>query len=160
MIFCTATGRYLSQRLYQRTKLLEQSISMIYTIKTNMEYCNTPVAEMLEKLSSTNGVEKLGFIKNCRERCKEGVEFPVAWDKSIKNSTYINSLQKGDIELLLEFGKSLGTTDLNGQLNICNFYTNQLSQKQNEARERFKSYGKVYSSMGLLLGTAIAIILF
>lgn len=133
---------------------------MIYTIKTQIEYCNTPVDEMLKKLCETSGLEKLGFISYCKESCDNGVEFPVAWTDSIKNCMQINAMQNGDKELLVGFGKSFGTTDLNGQINICNYYINQLTLKQNEAKERLKAYGKVYSAMGLLSGAAVAIILF
>lgn len=133
---------------------------MFNIIKTQLDYCNTPVTEMLQKLKSTKGLDRLGFIYDCNEMCECGKEFPKAWSDSIKNSIELNSLQRGDKELLFEFGSVFGTTDLNGQLNLCSFYINQISEKQNDARERYKAYGKIYSAMGFLSGTALAIILF
>jgi len=130
---------------------------MINTIKTQFEYCNTPIGEMLEKLKRN---KELNFIDECIKRYEDGEQFSQAWSDSVHKSPSLNALQKGDKEILKAFGNVLGTTDLNGQLNICSFYISQIKEKQNDAKERFKTYGRLYSAMGILSGAAVAIILF
>lgn len=150
-------GRYLSQRLSQRIKLLEQINLMINTIKTQLEYCNTPLGELLVKL---NHNKELNFIDECIKQYEEGTQFSLAWSNSLYNNPSLYFLPKGDKEVLQAFGNVLGTTDLNGQLNICSFYISQIKEKQKDAKERFKTYGRLYSAMGILSGATIAIILF
>ncbi len=133
---------------------------MLNIIKTQLEYCNTSVVDMLYKLKDTKGLKSFTFIDDCIKKCEEETEFPVAWSESIKNCAQLNSLKKEDKDIFYEFGSVFGTTDLNGQLNLCSYYINIASERQNDAKEKFKTYGKVYSAMGFLSGTALAIILF
>ncbi|MGB4023833.1 MAG: stage III sporulation protein AB [Acutalibacteraceae bacterium] len=153
MIFCTTVGRYLSQKLYQRIKLLEQTNLMLNTIKTQIEYCNTPVREALERFKN------LEFVDRCINEWEKGKQFPQAWSDSVDQSVNLNALKKADKEILKAFGNAFGTTDLNGQLNICSFYINQVGENLNDAKEQYKMYGRLYCAMGILSGTAIAIIL-
>lgn len=146
-------GKYLSQRLYQRIKLLEQIKLMINTIKTQIEYCNTPVREVLERFKN------LEFISNCIKAWEQGQQFPQAWSDSVYESNNLNALKKIDKEILNAFGNAFGTTDLNGQLSICSFYISQVEENLNDAKEQYKMYGRLYCAMGILSGAAIAIIL-
>lgn len=153
-------GRYLSQRLLQRIKILEQLDIMINSIRTQLEYSNIPLNEMLNKLSANEGIKKLKFIDDCLYKVKQGIAFPKAWKLSIENNYGLSPLNNQDKDILLSLGNVLGTTDLNGQLNICNYYICQINDRQIDARQKYQSYSKLFSAMGILSGATISIIIF
>ncbi len=64
---------------------------MINTIKTQIEYCNTPVRESLEKFRNE---KNLIFIDSCIKQWEDGKQFPKAWSDSINESPALNVLKK------------------------------------------------------------------
>ena len=57
------------------------------------------------------------------------------------------------------FGSQLGTTDLNGQISLCQLYVRLFEERLIQAREWKSKYAKLYLSLGVL-GGLLAWILF
>jgi stage III sporulation protein AB len=132
---------------------------MLNLIKTQLEFCNAPIDDMLSYLKEKRELSYLSFIERCGELCCMGEQFPIAWKTSIDESKQLSALKKEDADILYSLGNALGTTDLNGQLSICDFHINAVKDKMVHARENFKTYAKVYSTMGVLIGAALGVIL-
>lgn len=152
-------GQNLSRKLSQRIKALERLQIMLNGISTELKYCLTPINDIMIRLSGREELKNLSFIKVCAQKCSEGELFPVAWNDGLDSIKKSDALLKSDIELLRSFGEVVGTTDLDGQMKICDLYSDMINEKLNNAREKFKNSGKLYSNMGFLIGAAFVIIL-
>ena len=65
---------------------------------------------------------------------------------------------KGDIELLLDLGKGLGISDLEGQLSHLKLNSELTKLRLEEARECKVKKGKLYQMLGLSLGITTALL--
>lgn len=82
-----------------------------------------------------------------------------AWESSIKNSKSVSLLSPQDVQLLLSYGSQLGTTDVNGQINLCILYEKLFEDKLKSAQAYEEHYGKIYRQSGIFIGAAIIILI-
>lgn len=132
---------------------------MLNAMKTQLEYTNVPLKILLNNLIKCEDFKRLNFLDTCLEKCNNGVEFPISWKESIDDNLSLKPLNSQDLDILYNLGNVLGTTDLNGQINICNFHITQFNDRCLDAKEKYQSYGKLCSALGVLSGATIAIIL-
>lgn len=143
-----------------RAKQLECCISMINTMSTEIRYQSTPLNEIIDVLSRREEYKPLWFLPGCTKLCHEKMSFPKAWQASIHEQSKDCSLKKDDCDILIAFGNSLGTSDTDGQLANCTLHTSLLEDSLKVARKDRDGFGKLYSSLGLLLGIGVAILLY
>ena len=79
------------------------------------------------------------------------------WEDMLKK--YSKTLSCEDVQILLGFGKSIGTSDVSGELSNIDMYINLLQAQINEAQNIIETKSNIYKTLGLSLGLAIAIIL-
>lgn len=82
-----------------------------------------------------------------------------AWELSVKNDKSVFLLSPQDVQLLLSFGSQLGTTDVNGQINLCVLYQKLFEEKLKTAQNYEEHYGKIYRQSGIFIGAAIIILI-
>ena len=68
-------------------------------------------------------------------------------------------LKEVDIELLKIFGKNLGKLDKNGQVFQLDEVISLIKKQIQNAEEEVKKNGKMYKSLGTIIGAVIVIIL-
>lgn len=66
-------------------------------------------------------------------------------------------LTSSDVSRLVSFGRSLGTTALEGQIANCDMFCADFELRLSEAREKKKKYAKVLPPLGALAGAVIVI---
>lgn len=66
-------------------------------------------------------------------------------------------LTSSDVSRLVSFGRSLGTTALDGQIANCDMFCADFELRLSEAREKKKKYAKVLPPLGALAGAVIVI---
>ena len=152
------TGKMLSIRVKNRVKALEKLRLMIRLMQAEIEYVNMPTYEMLRNASERKELSDLFFVKECLKMIDDGNSFDHSWSRSVQK-TKPPELENDDVQLILSFGKSLGTTDRNGQLGLCGMYEDMIAQRIQEASAKAKSHAELYSKLGLICGVAIVIIL-
>ena len=142
---CLAGG-YAARMLTLRVSLLEKICVMLRIVRTQLECCCCPVGDVLEILSSTPELKELVFIPECERLCLSE-PFPQAWSDS----------GPSDVSRLVSFGRSLGTTALEGQLANCDMFISDFELRLSGAREKKKKYAKVLPPLGALAGAVIVI---
>ena len=100
-----------------RVSLLEKICVMLRIVRTQFECCCCPVGDVLEILSSIPELKELVFIPECERLCLSE-PFPQAWSDSLSARENTVGLGPSDVSRLVSFGRSLGTTALEGQLYI------------------------------------------
>ena len=156
---CAATGLLFSNRLSTRVNSLETLVSFFTSLLNQMRYSAAPLYDLLKLLSSQPEHHTLFFPRRCIELCEEGMLLPDALKKAIKESQKQLQLQDDDVELLIHFGESLGTTDIEGQLSSILLYQNLLSEHLKQAYEQKQTNGKLYRRLGLLGGIGLSLFL-
>jgi stage III sporulation protein AB len=82
-----------------------------------------------------------------------------AWEKAVKDNIKRTSLNKEDEEILLQFGKILGSTDKDGQISNIRHVVSQLKLQEQKAEDMRKKNEDMCRKLGLLGGIAIVIVL-
>jgi stage III sporulation protein AB len=90
---------------------------------------------------------------------RSGLTVSDAWSSSIEQLKEVLSLQREDLDILQRFGDQLGSSDKEGQIKFIKLTLMQLHEEESKARELREKYERMYHSLGLLAGIALAIIL-
>lgn len=154
---CYQLGYNQSLKLINQVKLLDEIEKMFVYIKNNITYVATPLSEIFYDMAGSKEFEKLDFVKTCNDSLQKGEKFSGAFCKAVGKTEL--PLADEHKELLLSFGRQLGDSDTEGELNKLTFYSNSLSALNKEAREKRDKTAKLYTSLGVFGGLAIALIL-
>lgn len=145
-------------QLKRRVKSLTSLVLLVSAVKSEIEFNRKPVIKILKEAEHKKFLKRLSFVSQCVSLLEEGEDFKSAWEKALLEKSEASALTKEDIYLVSSFGLQLGTTDVNGQVNLCNLYLSLLGEKLREAEEYEKKYGKLYTQAGLFLGAAAGIL--
>ena len=156
-ILLKAAVYYLAKMLYagEDIKFIARRI-MLRVVRTQLECCCCPVGDVLGILGSTPDLKELVFIPECIKLC-DSEPFPQAWSDSLSARKNTVGLTSSDVSRLVSFGRSLGTTALEGQIANCDMFCADFELRLSEAREKKKKYAKVLPPLGALAGAVIVI---
>jgi len=152
------SGRIFSTRIKERVKTLEKFRLMLKLMQTEIEYVNMPTYELLKNAYKRQELSDLFFLEDCLMKLDAGTPFDLCWQETVCRNKP-PELEGDDIELILSFGNSLGTTDRDGQLKLCGMYEEMTVQKIGQAKEKIKTHASLYSKLGIICGLAVVIIL-
>lgn len=154
LISSSYMGLLKSKIFEDRVKELNKFQNALLMFKSKIEFTYEPIKNIFEEISKTlykdeNNIflEAINIEKNITE----------TWNNAVDN--YKCNFNNEDKEIIKMFGKLLGKTDINGQVNEIEL-TMKLIEKQIEKAEEEKSRNsKLYKTMGVVLGMGICIIL-
>lgn len=132
---------------------------MLSAIKSRLGFICIPVYDLLDVLCEDSRLKSLDFIRICREKCMDGEPFPCAWESAVGSEAKSCDISRADAQRLCEFGKSIGTTDLSGQLAVCELYTELFGERRDECRANKQKYTGVLPPLGFLGGLAVSVLL-
>jgi len=162
-IFISSTylGFSFSQVFIKRYENLKELQKLIIFMENQVLYVNTPLPEAIEATSAKEtGVWRDVFLmisKDLRENNVDDVH--EAFTKSLelyKNQLY---LKNSDIDIILNFSKSLGVSGIFGQEKIFSLFLSNIKEQINEAKDLKNKNCKMYKCLGISLGAAIIILL-
>lgn len=87
----------------------------------------------------------------------EQAPFLSQWEQLL--ISYSHKLKKSDISLLLQFGTTLGCSDLSTQIKHINMYIELLNKQIDDAQHQIDTKSRLYRVFGFSLGTVISILL-
>jgi stage III sporulation protein AB len=154
-------GYILSADCKKRPRQLRELQSMLQIFENQISYLSDVLAEAFLRLSSSNGGETGIFFSNTVERLQSGrsITAAKAWEEAVRENIKKTSLNREDEEILVSFGKLLGSSDLEGQIKNIRLTLGQLKLQEQKAEEsRAKNEG-MYRSLGILGGIAVVIVL-
>ena len=82
-----------------------------------------------------------------------------AWQRAVTENIGKTALTKEDAEVLLDFGKMLGSSDLEGQIKNIRLTQTKLGIQEKKAEESRRRNERMYQSLGILGGIAVVIAL-
>lgn len=145
IVLCsTLVGFSFSTKLFARKTVLESFVVELKNAKTKMRYSSNELYKIFE-----NNFMNYNFCEN--------IPFDKQWNEMLK--MYSDVLSKTDIKLLSDIGKSIGTSDLNGEISNIDMYITLLDAQISYSQKCIETKSGVYRTLGLSLGLALAIIL-
>ncbi len=147
-------GQLLASTLYKRKAFLQDFVSFLTTLQIRIRYSNCELKNLISQ-SMTQPMLKNNkdFIVN------DGNQFNISWENSVEKIPKIYGLTKEDKKLLYEFGKGLGTTDVEGQIEHISLYITLFTNAFKNADENINKRSKLYRMSGLIIGAVTAIMM-
>lgn len=116
------------------------------------------MSEIINSYSDTKG-EISSFLSQVKGNLKSEEGFVKAWQDAAESSANAYGLRKPEKELISKFGKELGTTDVRGQISLCELNQKLVGTVLEVAKEEKEKKSKLYLMLGASAGISIAIIL-
>lgn len=157
LIFFAMGNRY-SKKYSNRVNELERMNNMLNVFRAKIKFSCLAIQDVFSQIYEDNK-NNIGMIFNNANKYMEQNTASTAWQMALDSSKENTSLTYEDYETLASLGKMLGNTDVGGQVSQIEL-TKELLQKQiKEAQEEKKKNSKLYKTLGLTVGLAVAIIL-
>lgn len=156
----TYLGFVYAQEIKLRVKQLKEFENGIYILKCEMLYTYTSLPDAFESLS----IKSKGEVKNVFQKISNLLfenkvnDVYEAFKLSLVNNKNLK-LKSDDIDILLNLGKNLGKSDLDGQESILLFTIENLKKQINELEELMNKKIKMYRCLGFSIGAMLVIML-
>lgn len=154
-------GLYFSSELKNRIKDLKDLKKIIFLLRGDIRYANTPLPEAVQALSLRHEGKYKKFLCNISERLNEmgGITFCTIWKEAVYSELGDTSLSKKDITGLVQFGENLGYLDKDMQINTIDLYISQIEEEIKDLSHNVKQKSYLYNSLGVLGGIFITIVM-
>ncbi len=148
----TLIGMYFSKKLSDRTRLIESFVSALRTMSTYIRYNRMKLDEVFRRLTS-----EYNLPVSCEliRLCENGKPFHSEWENCISK---LDSLSDSDKAILSALGEELGKSDTEGQLASIESAKELLSDNKVKAVIERDTKGRLYRTLGILLGATAGII--
>ncbi|MGN0597832.1 MAG: stage III sporulation protein AB [Ruminiclostridium sp.] len=143
LIISTGAGLYLSSRLDKRVKALEEILLKADEIQTMIRYQSMEPRQILEKVAENSILSSCSYKDGNVNISEEGLYMLDEQDKTI----------------LFDLLNGIGKTDTDGQLSMLEMNKSLLQSRLEQAREDYSKKGRMYRSVGVLLGIGAAVTL-
>lgn len=162
MMATTAAGVFFAGKDGYRAKDLYQMKTALNILKSEIEYALTPVPEAMGHISQKIN-EPVNQIFKCfydTALTDKKIGIYDIWEKSIEENKSCTYFEKDDIECFKCFGKTLGYLDKNMQLNSIEITLDYIDEKIDMLNSVSDKNKKLYTSLGILSGLMICVVLF
>lgn len=157
----TALGFMYGDRLKKRTKQLKEIRRCIYEIENHILYTHTALPKAIE-FASSKVIEPVStlfldiFYMLSRNKVDNVYQ---AFKYAFLNKKDIINLKDEDINIILDFSKSLGESDIEGQKAIFSLVSENLKNQIDSSELMLKKNIKMYRCLGFSLGAMVIILL-
>jgi stage III sporulation protein AB len=152
-----AVGIFFKNALSNRCIILRQMRYAIDEIELLLKYKNSTLREIFITLSEDSRLRELTFIHKTLEYMGEE-NFADSYKKAVSEFTALG-LAARDREIIDGVGQILGVADADSQIAGLAVYKSELETAFDTAREEYSKKSKLFTSLGLLAGVFIVIIL-
>ncbi|RKL68763.1 stage III sporulation protein AB [Salipaludibacillus neizhouensis] len=153
-------GMELSKRLERRTLLLRHMKVALETFDTEVAFAMMPLSEALIQISRQLPDPAKQFLFSVGERIGENRGSVVEiWEEELDLWKKNIDLNNQDIEVIRQFGQTLGKQDLEGQRKQIQLTQSYLTHREQVAVDSQKTYQSMYRSLGFLGGLLLVIML-
>lgn len=159
---CTAMGVFVANNYSNRPKQLRELHHALGLLETEVSFALSALPHALSSVAAqTKGLCSELFRKTA-ERLEKGDAYFAgdAWCDVAKDLYAFSSLCEPELEVILAFGKTLGTSDREDQLKHLQLAKERLLALEREAQEAAEKNARLSSYFGISLGLVVVAILF
>jgi len=137
-----------------RSDKLKKRAEICHEIEKLLHICEFAIKSSARKLKAVS-FKDLSFIKYVPAQYEAGRNFRNDWENAVLKS----KLEIEEKQLLSEFGRTLGTSDTDGQLKFISAYIEEVHRLYEQRKAEYTKKGKLYRSLGILGGIMAGIIM-
>lgn len=154
-------GVWLARRYGQQLAELEQLRQMIFLLKGQILYANAPLHEAFETVGRRTEGRLAELFVQVAERIGEqnGETFCSIWKSEVEMLGTEPALSKEDRQSLAALGEHLGFLDREMQERNLLLYLEQLDLRIQQMREHKQERCRLYTSLGVMSGLFLTILL-
>lgn len=153
-------GFEFSKSYSDRTRQLRHFRNSLQALEAEIMYGHVPLSEAAARLSKQMPKPVARFWGDFSAQLGEqDATVKTAWEKSLKSSGPFLALRKAELEILAQFGETLGRHDRFQQQKQIILAMTHLEREEEEAVQSQMKYEKMVKSLGFLSGLLIIILL-
>ncbi len=157
---CTLLGYQLSRHLSERPRQLRYFKTALQALEAEIMFGHIPLQEASKRLAKQMPKPINLFFDNFSNNLQtEEATVKCAWANSLKSIGSLLALQSKDIEILEQFGETLGKHDRFQQQKQIALTMTHLEREENEALLAQSKYEKMIKNLGVLVGLLLIILL-
>ncbi len=163
LLMCATSlmGFSLAADCSKRPKVLRELQVLMQMFENEISYLSNLLAQSFERIYTSSKTDASLLFKDAAKNLSlPGITADMAWEKAVENTAAKLGLSNEDKAILITFGKMLGSSDLEGQINNINLVSSQLKLQEMKAEQMRQKNEKMYKSLGVLSGLAIVVVLF
>lgn len=143
----------------KRVTQLDRTVRMINEIENTIRFQSTDIGSIMIELENRQEYADLTFLEVCRSALRGGHSVQQALVEALHTGSANLYFNDRDRDLLADFFAKLGTSDLEGQINNCLYFKNQLEEQLREAKTSYEQKHKLYVFLGLFSGLVFALVI-
>lgn len=153
-------GYVLSRDFSRRPVELRDLQTMLHMFENEISYLSNLLTDAFERINKANNSVVTVFFEDTVKclRKNENLTASEAWEYAVRKNIKRTALNKEDEEILVSFGRMLGSSDLEGQIRNIKLALKRLENQEKKAEELRVKNESMYKRLGLLGGLAIVII--
>lgn len=148
-----AVGAYFSDRLSQRCEIISAYISLFQSMTAYVTYNGYKLDEMLK---AQQGTSRCYISDKLIAVSESGGNISEEWDACVYDSGY---LKAEDRQILSELGRNIGKSNTEGETAALALAMTRLDNVLETASDEKKRKGRLYRTLGIMLGAAVGIML-
>lgn len=158
LIFTTSTtiGILYSQKYQKRVQELKDFKRAFNILKTKIRYTYAPLRDIFDDIAKSLS-SKTAIVFEMASNYMDREDATESWNRAVNENEM--SITREDKEAIYQFGKLLGKTDIEGQLNEIDLSLTFLESQIEKAEVEKNKNAKLYKSLGSIAGIGIIIIL-
>ena len=158
---CTGLGFWYAGHYRRHVEMVEQLRKMLFLLKGQILYANAPLEEAFRKVGDKSQGSLSEFFGRVAGRIElqDGEAFYEIWKEEVEKIKPEVPLDKKDRRELMAFGEHLGYLDRDMQERTILLYLEQLDLVIEDGRANQKEKGRLYTSLGIMGGLFLVIIL-
>ncbi|SHI55180.1 stage III sporulation protein AB [Geosporobacter subterraneus DSM 17957] len=160
LIATSSIGYIYASRYNHRVQQLRHILHGIQLLETEVLYSSNPLPEAMKRAGERSHPSVSGIFLDTAQclYSRKGLSLSEAWNNAVEKHAAHGPLQDIDQEVLMDFGKQLGTSDKDNQKKNFHMVTLELQKQQLFAEEERSKNEKMCRSLGILAGLAIVIV--
>lgn len=156
----TWVGFEWNQQLVNRPKHIRQLKHALQILEAEMLYSQLPLADAFATIAIRIPRPTKHFFERLTNHLSDHqMDLVAAWEKALKEYKKESSVGTNEIEILNQFGRTLGQHDFLQQQKHIHLTISHLDRELEDAKDNQHRYGKMAKSLGFLLGLFIVLLL-
>lgn len=157
-----AIGLIFSRNFEKRPMELKNLQILLQMFENEILFMSNVVTRAFYNISDRYNNDSANIFKDAADFLKNTIytDAKAAWEHAVRKNARIICLTKEDEDILIVFGKMLGSTDSEGQIKSIRLAINHLKIQEEKAEELKKKNLHMCRSLGVLGGLLLIIVLF
>lgn len=161
LLGCGALGVVFSGKFKERVNQLSQLQSVMTQLEFDIDFLNITLDESFERISRNieNPLKSVFLYISDRLKKDPVADMQRLWSRAITKYQYDLMLSKEDVDILIDFSKTLGEGNREKEKNNIKLAQMRLKMALERARNEADKNVKMYRGLGFLAGVFIVIVL-